>query len=73
MNDMNSMLAYVANLKKQGFTPQMAMDMLMQQNPQLRTTMTQMQNMSQGRPMSEVARQLCKQNGIDYDNIMRLF
>ena len=72
MYDMNSMLAYVSQLKKQGFTPQMAMDMLMQQNPQLRTTMTQMQNMSQGRPMSEVARQLCQQNGIDYDNIMRL-
>ena len=73
MNDMNSIIAYVANLKKQGFTPQMAMDMLIQQNPQLQTTMTQMQNMAQGRPMSEVARQLCNQNGIDYDNIMRLF
>ena len=73
MNDMNALLAYAASLKKQGFTPQMAMNMLMQQNPELQTAMMQMQNMAQGRPMDEVAKQLCRQNGIDYDNIMRLF
>ena len=73
MNDMNALLAYAAQLKKQGFTPEMAMNMLMQQNPQLKTTMAQLQNMSQGRPINEVAKQLCQQRGIDYDNIMRLF
>ena len=73
MHDMNSMLAYAASLKKQGFTPQMAMSMLMQQNPELQTAMIQMQNMAQGRPMNEVAKQLCQQNGIDYDSIVRMF
>lgn len=71
--DMNQMLAYVANLKKQGYTPQAAMNLLMQQHPELQSAMMQMQNMSQGKNPQEFVSQLCKQNGIDYDNIMKMF
>lgn len=73
MNDLNEMLAYAAQLKKQGFTPQMAMDILAKQNPELQTAMVQLKNMSQGRPMNEVVSQLCRQNGIDYDSILKMF
>ena len=47
--------------------------MMLQQNPELRTTLTQMQNMAQGRSPQQFVSQLCKQNGIDYDSIMKMF
>ena len=71
--DMNQMLTQVANLKRQGYTPQAAMNLLVQQYPELNTAMVQMKNMSQGRNPQDFVSQLCKQNGIDYDSIMRMF
>lgn len=73
MNDMNAMLAYAAQLKRQGYTPQQAMDLLMQQNPELQTALAQMKNMAQGHSPQEFVSQLCRQNGIDYNNILRMF
>jgi len=72
-NDFNAFVAQVSRLKRQGFTPQAVMNMMLQQNPQLQTALTQMKNMSQGRSPQEFVAQLCRQQGIDFDGIMKNF
>ena len=63
--NINANIQQIMALKKQGKTPQAVMQMLMQQNPQLKQTMEQMKNMANGRNPREFIMQLAKQNGAD--------
>jgi hypothetical protein len=64
-NQLNSVLQNIAMAKKQGKNPKMIMNMIMQQNPQMQQTLTQLQNMANGRNPKEFIMQIAKQNGID--------
>lgn len=55
-----------------GGTPQQVMQMIMQQNPNMQRTMTQLKNMSNGKTPREMAMQLAKQNGIDQKQVEEL-
>ena len=48
MNDINQTLQGIFAMKKSGKNPQMILQMLMQQNPQVAQLMTQFRNMSKG-------------------------
>lgn len=52
-------------LKKQGKTPQEVMQMILQQNPQLQNTLTQMKNMAGDRSPQDFVLQMARQNGVD--------
>ena len=64
-NDINSRIRAINSLKSQGRNPQQVMQMLMQQNPQLQQTLTQMKNMANGRNPGDFIMQLARQNGAD--------
>ncbi len=75
-NQMNQAIQSILSMQKAGHNPQMVMQMLMQQNPNIRNAITTLQNMSQGRNPQEFVMQLAKQNGISQENmqgIMSLF
>lgn len=64
-NQLNSMLQNIAMAKKQGKNPQMIMNMMLQQNPQLQQTLTQLKNMSNGRNPKDFIMQMARQNGVE--------
>ena len=64
-NDINSRIQSIMALKRQGKDPQQVMQMLLQQNPQLQNTLTQMKNMANGRNPRDFVMQLARQNGAD--------
>ena len=64
-NQLNTTLQSIAIAKKQGKNPQIIMNTILQQNPQVRQTLTQLQNMAQGRNPKEFIMQLARQNGIE--------
>ena len=63
--NINDNIQQIMALKNKGMTPQAVMKMLMQQNPQLQQTLTQMKNMANGRNPRDFVMQLAKQNGAD--------
>ena len=64
-NQFNYTLQNIMLAKKQGKNPQQIMQQIMQSNPQFQQTLTQLQNMSQGRNPKEFVMQLAMQNGVD--------
>jgi hypothetical protein len=64
-NQLNQNLQNIAMAKKSGRNPQQIMQTMLRSNPQLQQTMTQMQNMAQGKTPREFIMQLAKQNGAD--------
>ena len=64
-NQLNQNLQNIAMAKKSGRNPQQIMQTMLRSNPQLQQTMTQMQNMPQGKTPREFIMQLAKQNGAD--------
>lgn len=64
-NQLNQTLQNIMLAKRQGRSPQQMLQQMLQQNPQLRQTFVQMQNMAQGRSPREFITQLAKQNGAD--------
>lgn len=64
-NQFNYTLQNIMLAKKQGKNPQQIMQQIMQSNPQFQQTLTQLQNMSQGRNPKEFIMQLAMQNGVD--------
>lgn len=64
-NQLNQTLQNIMLMKKQGGNPKQLMDNMLKTNPQLKQTMTQMQNMAQGRSPREFIVQLARQNGVD--------
>ena len=71
-NDINYRIQAIMQLKQQGFTPQSAMQMLMQRNPNYQQTMQRLQNMAQGRDMKEFVMQLARQNGVNEQNLQAI-
>lgn len=64
-NQLNSVLQNIATAKKQGKNPQMIMNTILQQNPQMQQTLTQLKNMANGRNPKEFILQMAKQNGVE--------
>ena len=71
-NDINSRIQAIMQLKQQGFTPQSAMQMLMQRNPNYQIAMQRLNNMAQGRDMKEFVMQLARQNGVNEQNLQAM-
>ena len=64
-NQLNSVLQNIAMAKRQGKNPKMIMNMIIQQNPQMQQTLTQLQNMVGNRNPRDFFMQLAKQNGVE--------
>lgn len=62
--NVNANIQQIMALKKQGKSPQQVMQILMQQNPQLQQTLTQMKNMAGDRNPKEFVMQMARQNGV---------
>ena len=71
-NDINSRIQAIMQLKQKGFTPQSAMQMLMQRNPNYQIAMQQINNMAQGRDMKDFVMQLARQNGVSQENLQAM-
>lgn len=71
-NDINSRIQAIMQLKQKGFTPQSAMQMLMQRNPNYQIAMQQINNMAQGRDMKSFVMQLARQNGVSEENLQAI-
>lgn len=71
-NDINSRIQAIMQLKQKGFTPQSAMQMLMQRNPNYQIAMQRLQNMAQGRDMKSFVMQLARQNGVSQENLQAM-
>lgn len=64
-NNLNQTMQSIIMAKRQGKSPQQVMQMMMQNNPQARQTLVQLQNMAQGRNPRDFIMDLAKQNGVD--------
>lgn len=62
---LNQTLQYIAMAKKQGKNPQMIMNTMLQQNPQMQQQLTQLKNMANGRSPREFIMQMARQNGVE--------
>lgn len=67
--DVNSALQNIMQMKQSGKNSQMIMQMMMQQNPQMRQKLAILQNMAKGKTPQEFISQLAKQNGISEQNL----
>ena len=76
INNLNNSLQSIINLANSGKSPNEVINMLIQQNPNIKQSLTQLQNMAQGRSMKDFVMQLMKQNtGINpqmFDNLSRM-
>jgi hypothetical protein len=71
-NQLNAVLQNIAIAKKQGKNPQMIMNMMLQQNPQMQQTLTQLKNMVGNRNPKDFFMQLAKQNGVEETTLAML-
>ena len=71
-NDINSRIQAIMQLKQKGLTPQSAMKMLMQRNPNYQIAMQRLTNMAQGRNMKDFVMQLAMQNGVNQENLQAI-
>ena len=76
INNLNNSLQSIINLANSGKSPNEVINMLIQQNPNVKQSLTQLQNMAQGRNMKDFVMQLMKQNtGINpqmFDSLSRM-
>ena len=72
MNQLNQNIDAIINMANTRKNPQQIMQMLIQQNPQVKQMMTQIQNMANGRTPKEFITQLAQQNGVSQDRIDQL-
>lgn len=66
---LNQTLQYIAMAKKQGKNPQMIMNAMLQQNPQMQQQLTQLKNMVGNRNPREFFMQMAMQNGVEASTI----
>ena len=71
-NDINSRIQAIIQLKQKGLTPQSAMQVLMQRNPNYQIAMQRLTNMAQGRNMKDFVMQLAMQNGVNQENLQAI-
>ena len=67
--DVNQALQNIIAMKNSGKNPQMILQMLMQQNPQVGQLMTQFRNMSNGQNPRDFITQMARQQGLSEQNI----
>ena len=67
--DINQAIQMIMQMKNAGRNPRQFLQMAIQQNPNLRQTISTMQNMSQGKNPQEFLIQLAKQNGANEQSI----
>lgn len=72
MNDINSVIQNIIQLKNSGRNPQAILQMMMQSNPQMQQYMAILKNMSNGKSAQEFITQLAKQNGVNEQNMQAL-
>lgn len=72
MNDINEIIQSVLQARSMGKDPNMIVQMLVKQNPNLQQMMVRMQNMAKGRNVNEFVMQMAKQNGVNEQNIQAL-
>lgn len=72
-NDINARIQAIMALKSQGKDPQQLMQMIIQQNPQVKLVMQRLNNMSQGKSPQEFLIQLARQNGVNEQNIQSIY
>lgn len=76
INNLNNSLQSIINLANSGKSPNEVINMLIQQNPNVKQGLTQLQNMAQGRNMKDFVMQLMKQStGINpqmFDSLSRM-
>jgi ABC-type molybdate transport system substrate-binding protein len=72
MNDINSVIQNIIQLKNSGRNPQAILQMMMQSNPQMHQYMAILKNMSNGKSAQEFITQLAKQNGVNEQNMNAL-
>ena len=53
--------------------PQKSLEQAVNQNPQLQSTFTQLQNSSNGASYEQIARQLAKQRGVSEEQLMQMY
>ena len=70
--NVNANIQQIMAFKKQGKSPQQVMQILMQQNPQLQQTLTQMKNMAGNRSPKEFVMQMARQNGVEETTIGKI-
>lgn len=70
--DVNQALQSVFQMRNAGQNPQAIMQMLIQQNPQIKQRLIMLQNMSKGKSPQEFFSQLAKQNGVSEQNMAQL-
>ena len=63
-NQLNQTLQNIAMAKKQGKNPQMLMNIMLQNNPQMQQTLAQLKNMVGNRNPKEFFMQMARQNGV---------
>lgn len=68
---LSQMMQMAKGLK--GGNPQQILENLMQQNPNFRTIVQQMQNTSNGRSPKDMVMQMAKQNGMSEADVMQIF
>lgn len=67
-NPINAMLQFLGS----GGNPQQLANQIMQQNPQAKQALEQLQQMTNGQHPKDVAMQLAKQRGIDPAQLMQI-
>ena len=70
--DINQTIERIIALYNSGGNPNQMMQTMISKNPNITQMGTQLQNMAQGRNMSEFLLQLAKQNGVSEQNIRGL-
>ena len=70
--DVNQALQNLFQMKNAGRNPQQIMQLLVQQNPQIKNTLATLQNMAQGKSPREFFAQLARQNGVNEQNMAQL-
>ena len=69
MNNLDATLERIIALHDSGGNPNQVMQTMFSNNPNINQMQTQLQNMAQGRNMSEFLIQLAKQNGVSEKNL----
>lgn len=70
--DINQSLQSIFAMKNAGRSPQMILQMLIQQNPQVGQLMTTFQNMTNGKNPRDFITQMARQSGVNEQNISNI-
>ena len=71
---MNNMMSFFMNLMRSGGNPEaMLMQMLQQQNTPMSKNLMELAQRGDAAGMEQIARNLCRQRGVDFDSEFRAF